>query len=146
MLPLPWVGDALLAHSLEWIQLLPVTFTVNWQCIPGASDAPDKLMVLLLSTAVTVPPPPYSPMRPLGEETTSPAGRLSVNPIRVSVAFELGLLMVKVRLVVRLSPMPTAPNAFVMVGGTTPVAGSDGVSITSTSRGFDSFSFFGVSC
>src|SRR5579859_5329949 len=66
--------------------VMPFTFTENVHTSPEASVAPVRLMLAPPSTAVIVPPPQL-PVKPLGVESTSPAGRLSVNamPVRVVV-------------------------------------------------------------
>jgi len=63
--------------------------------------------------------PPHVLLSPLGFATTSPAGRLSVNAMPVSVTLVSGLLIVKVRLIEPFSRMLDAPNALASVGGAT---------------------------
>jgi hypothetical protein len=67
---------------------VPVTFTEKVQDALAASDAPDKLTALPPWEAV-MDPPPQEPVRPLGVETTKPAGRLSVKPTPLSVVVVL---------------------------------------------------------
>jgi len=62
-------------------------------------------------------PPPQLPLSPLGVEIIRPAGKVSLNPIPVSVVDVFGLLMVKLRLVELFNGMLPVPNALLMVGG-----------------------------
>jgi hypothetical protein len=55
-----------------------VVFTAKVHAADGASVAPVRLTVPVACTAIIVPPP-HEPVRPLGVETTSPAGNASVN-------------------------------------------------------------------
>src|SRR5260370_12131639 len=71
----------------------PVTLTENVHPLLAARVAPDKLMLLLVATAVIVPPRQL-PVKPLGFATTRPAGNLSLKPTPVS-ADEVGLVFVK---------------------------------------------------
>jgi hypothetical protein len=75
----------------------PVTFTENVHEAPAASIAPDRLMLFDPATAVIVPPP-QEPVTPLGVDTISPDGSISVNASPVS-AIEFGLVRVKLRAV-----------------------------------------------
>lgn len=63
--------------------VLPVTFTENVQEEDAAMVPPDKLTVPEPAVAVIVPLPQV-PVRPLGVETTRPAGSVSLNatPLR----------------------------------------------------------------
>src|SRR5262249_14388224 len=91
--------------------------TLKLQEAPGASVAPDKLMLLDPATAVMVPPPQL-PLSPFGVPTTSPAGSVSVKPTPVSASGGvLGFWIMKVRLVEPLSGMLAAPNDLVIEGG-----------------------------
>src|SRR5260370_680052 len=65
---------------------VPVTFTEKVHEVLCASVAPDRLMTLVACVAVIVPPP-HEPARPLGVETTRPAGSVSLKamPVRVVV-------------------------------------------------------------
>jgi hypothetical protein len=96
--------------------VVPCTSTVTVQLEFGASDWPLRLTEPEPGVAVIVPvqlPPTFA-----GVATTSPAGRLSVNPAPVMVRFWLLLLSrVKVRLVVPFSGIVAAPNAFTICGG-----------------------------
>src|SRR5712691_8943118 len=96
--------------------LMPFTFTENVHTSPEASVAPLRLTLVPPSGAVIVPPPQL-PLKPLGVESTSPAGRVSVNPMTVRVVAKFGLLRVKVSEVVPFNGMWEAPNALSMVGG-----------------------------
>jgi len=68
--------------------VVPVTFTANVQDVEAARLAPVKLMLPDPAVAVMVPPPQL-PTRPLGVETTRPAGKTSVKPTPVSVVVVL---------------------------------------------------------
>src|SRR5258708_1203112 len=94
----------------------PVTFTEKVQFAFDASVAPLSDMLPDPDTAM-IAPPPQLPAKPFGVATTSPAGRLSVNPTPVSEVPLLGLLMVKLRETVELSGMLAAPKALIIVGG-----------------------------
>jgi hypothetical protein len=85
------------------------------QLAPGAKLAPDNETEDDPATAVGVVLQVL--VKPLGVATTSPAGRLSVKEIALSVWFTLVLEMVKVRLVVPFNGIVAAPNAFAIVGG-----------------------------
>lgn len=61
---------------------VPVTFTENVQEEFAAMVPPDRLIIFVFCVAVMVPPPQL-PVSPLGVDTTSPAGRVSLNPIPV---------------------------------------------------------------
>ncbi len=94
---------------------VPVTLTEKVQEEPPAIVAEVSDTLPDPATAVIVPPPQL-PARPLGVDTTKPAGRESVNatPVRGT---PFGLLIVKLRVVVPPTPMDAAPNTFVMTGG-----------------------------
>src|SRR5258708_37822167 len=96
--------------------LLPVTFTAKLHELPALSAAPAKLTLFVPAIAVIVPFPQL-PVRPLGVDTTSPLGRVSVNPIPLSARLLLGLDRLKVRVVVPPRFTPAPPNTFAMVGG-----------------------------
>ena len=85
------------------------------QLDPGARLAPDRETEPEPAVAVGVPEQVV--VKPLGVATTSPAGRVSVKEIALSVWFTLVLEIVKVRLVVPFSGIVAAPNAFAIVGG-----------------------------
>src|ERR1700724_1346367 len=59
---------------------MPVTLTVKLHGVTPARVAPERLTVPEPAVAVIVPPP-HEPVSPLGVETTSPEGSVSVNPI-----------------------------------------------------------------
>src|SRR5215472_11420592 len=61
---------------------MPVTFTENMQEPFAASVPPEKLMTLV--PAVAVIDPAQVPLRPLGVDTTSPTGSVSLNEIPVN--------------------------------------------------------------
>ena len=68
--------------------VVPVTFTENVHELLAAIVPPDKPMLCVPAAAVIVPAP-HEPVRPLGPETTNPAGKVSVNatPTAPAVAF-----------------------------------------------------------
>src|SRR5215469_5119830 len=99
---------------------VPVTFTLNVQEAVTARVAPDKLITLVFCVAVIVPPPQV-PVRPLGVEIIRPAGKVSLNPIPVSVVPAFGLLRLKLSEVVPFNGMLAAPKALLIVGGATTV-------------------------
>jgi len=92
-----------------------VTFTTRLQDAPGASDAPDKLIAPLPLAAERFPPQVL--LTPLGLATDIPAGNWSKKLMPCSVTTELGLLMMKVRVVAAFAEITDAPNALLMVGG-----------------------------
>src|SRR6266436_5962475 len=68
---------------------IPVTFTVKAMQFPRAGRlAPDRLIVLLPATAVTVPPP-HPETRPFGVEIIRPAGSVSLKPIPLKLVVVL---------------------------------------------------------
>jgi hypothetical protein len=96
--------------------VVPVTFTENVHEVDGTKLAPERLTLEEPATAV-IAPPPQVPVNPLGVATTSPAGRLSVNAIPLSVEFVFELVIVKLRVVLPFSGTVAAPNDFVIEGG-----------------------------
>jgi len=95
--------------------VVPVTFTENVHELLAGRVPPDKLITLLPAVAVIVPPPQL-PVRPLGVDTTSPAGSVSVNPTPVNAVVVFGFWMVKLKEVEPFSGMLAAPNALVITG------------------------------
>ena len=61
---------------------VPVTFTENVQEVEAAKLPPLRLITPVACVAVIVPPPQV-PVSPFGVEITSPAGKVSVNPVPV---------------------------------------------------------------
>ena len=96
--------------------VVPVTLTEKVQEALAASVAPDRLTDPDAAVAVMAPPP-QEPVRPLGVDTTRPAGSGSVKATPLSDAPALGLVMVKLRLAVPPTKMSVAPNELLMVGG-----------------------------
>ena len=83
---------------------LPVTFTETVHEAPAASVPPDRLMLFEPALAVMIPPS-HEPVRPLGVDTISPEGSVSVKVRPVSgIGFPAGLVIVKLRLVLLLGP------------------------------------------
>src|SRR5579862_6566591 len=94
--------------------VVPVTLTETAHEPLAAMVPPDRLT--LEDPAVAVAVPPQVLLRLGVPATTSPSGRLSVNatPLAGDV---FGLEIAKLKVVVPLSGMLAAPNAFVMLGG-----------------------------
>jgi hypothetical protein len=95
---------------------VPITFTVKVHELPGVKAAPDRLTLVEPLAAVIVPPP-HVPVKPLGDETVSPDGIVSVKPIPLSDKPLLGFDNVNVRVVFPFSATLAPPNAFAIVGG-----------------------------
>jgi hypothetical protein len=68
--------------------VVPVTLTEKLHEVPAARAAPDRVTVLPLPVML---PPPQVPVRPLGVDTTNPAGSGSVNatPLKADVVLVL---------------------------------------------------------
>src|SRR5215831_15957566 len=101
--------------------VVPVTFSEKEHEPPAAAIvAVASEMVLLPAAAATTPPAHPAPtVSPLGVETTSPAGKKSVNAAPVCVVTGSLFWIVKVRLVVAPSGIEAAPNALLMTSGVT---------------------------
>jgi hypothetical protein len=95
--------------------VVPVTLTDTTHDAPTARLAPDKLTVEDPSAAVAVPSQVL--VRLPGVDTTSPAGKLSVNARPFTDKVASVLVMVKLRPVEPFRGIAVAPNAFTMVGG-----------------------------
>jgi len=108
------------------LALVPTTLTEKVHEVEGARLAPARLTVEEPAVAVIVPPP-HVPLRPLGEATATPAGRLLVNPIPVTVVLALGLLILKVRLVTPVTAMVPVPKDSLIDGGLTTVREAEAV-------------------
>jgi hypothetical protein len=93
----------------------PTTFTEIVHEALEARVPPERLTWPEPVTAVAVPPQVL--LRPLGEETARPAGRLSVNATPLSATFVFGFVMLKVREVTPPSEIAAEPNDLVIVGG-----------------------------
>lgn len=98
----------------------PVTFTEKLHEPLAASVPPDKLIRFVPAAAVILPLPQL-PMNPLGVETTSPAGKVSVNARPDKLAVALLFWIVKLRLVPPFNGMLGEPNALLRTGGPTTV-------------------------
>jgi hypothetical protein len=95
-----------------------VTFTLNVQDELVDRLAFERLIVLPPVFAAIVPPL-HEPLNPLGVETTSPAGSVSVKPMPLKEAAALGFAMIKLRLVLPFNGIDETPNVLVMSGGAT---------------------------
>ena len=99
-------------------EVAPVTFTTTVQEVFVAMVLPVRLMLPEPATAVAVPP--HVLVSALGVETTSPAGKESVNAAPVCATWlAAGLVMVKVSDVVPFSGIAAAPKALAIDGGAT---------------------------
>ena len=110
----------MLPVTLFWTPAaVPVTFTEKEQFAPAASAAPERLTTPVPAVAVIVPPP-QDPLNPLGVETVSPAGSVSLKAMPCSVVAELLFRRLNVKLVEPFSGIVAAPNDLVkLVGGLT---------------------------
>lgn len=95
--------------------VVPVTLTANVQELLAATVPPERLTAPEPAVAVMVPLP-QDPVKPLGVETTIPAGSVSVN---ATPEADVVLLFwsVKLRLVEPFSGIVAAPNALPIDGG-----------------------------
>jgi hypothetical protein len=66
-------------------------------------------------------PPPQLPVRPLGVETTKPAGSVSVKPMPLKDVVALPFWMMKLNEVEPFNGMLAAPNDLIMTGGSVTV-------------------------
>jgi len=116
VLPAPVSAELMAPVVLDLVPAdVPVTFTPMEHEPPDASVPPVKLMVP--EPAVYDGVPLHVLLAPFGEDTTKPAGRLSVKVTPVSAKLEFGLLMLNVKLVEPFSGIVAAPKALLMVGG-----------------------------
>src|SRR5208282_2794542 len=96
--------------------VVPVTLTEKLHDALAARVEPDRLTLPDPAVAVIVPPPQL-PLRPLGVDTTSPAGNESVNPTPVRLAAVFGFERLKVSDLLPFSGIVAAPNALPIFGG-----------------------------
>jgi hypothetical protein len=123
--PVPPLVELTAPVVLETVpDCVPVTFTTIVQLVPGvAMLPPDRLMLVELAAAVTVPPQVL--LTPGVLATCSPFVSVSLNAIPFSaVVFAAGLVIVKVTVVVPFREILAAPNALLIVGGATTVIGA----------------------
>jgi len=97
--------------------VVPLTLTLTVQVPLAASEPPLKLSVVSPAAGEKVPLQVL--LTPGGFATSNPDGRLSVKPIPARPVDAFGFVIVKVNVVVPLSGMLDAPNALLMVGGST---------------------------
>jgi hypothetical protein len=96
--------------------LVAVTLTEKEQTPLAAIDPAAREIPPEPGFAVIIPRP-HVPVSPLGVATTSPAGRLSVNPTPVRPIPLLGFVIVNVRVVLAFTGIVAAPKALTIVGG-----------------------------
>src|SRR6266851_4384733 len=99
---------------------MPLTLTAKLHGALAARVAPERLTLLEPAAAVIVPPP-HEPVSPLGVETTSPEGSVSVNPIPLREVALFGLERLNVNVVEPFNGIEAAPKDFPIVGGATTV-------------------------
>ena len=97
----------------------PANCTLKLHESPPERLTPDRPTVSLIGSRAGAVPL----QSPIGvADRKRPGGRLSVNPIPVSVTFgAFGFLIINVSVVIPFSGMLLAPNIFVMLGGATTV-------------------------
>src|SRR6266567_1474226 len=120
MLPVPPLVELTAPVVFETLPgCVPVTFTAIVQVVPGVVMLPpDRLMVVVLAVAVTVPPQVL--LTPGVEATCRPFVKVSENAIPFSaIVLAAGLVIVKVSVVVPFTDIVAAPKALLMVGGAT---------------------------
>jgi len=76
--PVPPLVELTVTELLYVPAALTLTFTLKLQLPLAATVAPLRLTVLAPAAAVIVPPP-HDPVRPLGDATVIPLGKMSVN-------------------------------------------------------------------
>lgn len=115
--PLPLSKIAVTA--LVVLSLLPplmaVTLTENEQLLLAVKVKEFIVMVLLPGVAEMAAE--QVPVKPLGEATTKPLGKGSLNEVLSSSVLALGLLRLKVKTVVPPTGIVASAKAFAMVGG-----------------------------
>jgi hypothetical protein len=116
MFPLPTLDVTALVVFTLGPTLVPFTLTEKVHEAPAASVAPESPTEPLPAVAVMAPPP-HEPARPFGVETRRPAGKVSVNPIPVSVSgLPAGLLIVKARVLMPFRAIEDGVKALEMMG------------------------------
>src|SRR5438445_94097 len=116
------VGPAPSSAVVNWVELfftpavVLVRLTVKIQLLSVANVAPERETDDEPATAVIVPPP-HDPDKPFGVLTTSPAGKLSVNPTPFSAEVKLLLVIVNVNDVTPFKGTVGPKNALVKDGG-----------------------------
>jgi hypothetical protein len=123
VLPVPaFVEVTALVVLVKAPATVPVTSTNTTQAFDppetvGATVAPDMVILVDPGVAVTVPPPQFLTVRSFGENTTSPAGKVSVKETPVRVTVLLGLTTARTRPPTPLSGMLGAEKTLSMSGG-----------------------------
>ena len=112
--PITYVADTLPVMLFFDPTLVPVTATENEHELEAARFR--VVMPIVLPPAFAVILPVQLPLRLLGVATTKPRGKVSVTETLFNVNAAFGFTNVKVRVVVSLSWILAALNAFVIVG------------------------------
>jgi hypothetical protein len=116
VVPVPPSFEVIAPVVLSFVPAVaPNTLTDSVQVLVTGSVPPDKLSDGAPATGAKVPPQVL--VAPGGDATTTPAGKLSVNPIPVSATFVFGLAMLKVKVLVAPTRIVVGLNALLMVGG-----------------------------
>ena len=100
--------------------IVAVTLTAKVQDAVAGRVALVRLMFLDPAMAAMAPPPQL-PLSPFGVATTSPEGKVSVNPTAVRATVVLGLVIVKLKAVELPITSVVAANDLLMTGGATTV-------------------------
>jgi len=116
VLPVPELVVVTVTELFFTPAVVPVTLTENVQDALSPRVAPLRLTLVEPAVAVIVPPPQV-PVRPLGVDTTRPAGKVSVKATPVTATALLGLVMVKPNEVEPFSGIVAAPKLLEIEGG-----------------------------
>jgi hypothetical protein len=105
---------------------VPVTLTTSEQLPLVAAEPPVSEMLVLPAVAAGVPP--QVEVSPLGVAITNPAGSASVKATPDSpTVFAPGSVMLKLSVVLALTPMLVVPNASAITGGATTAIDAEAV-------------------
>jgi len=116
VLPVPALAEVTVTLLFFTPEEMPVTFTDSEHEALEASVTPDKVTELPPGGAADVPP--QLVLRSVVDDTTNPAGRVSVKATPViGSGLPAGLVIVNDKVVDPLSGILFAPNALAMVGG-----------------------------
>jgi hypothetical protein len=117
VLPVPPFEDVTVVVLVKVPDAVAITFSVIVQLAPEGSVNPDSETPDPPGAAAIDPLAPHELVKPLGEATTIPPGRLSAKLTPVSAEL-FGLLIEKLSTVVPFTGTNTGENAFVIAGGT----------------------------